>query len=129
MKVDTAHPLSLLVTDTLYPRVVPAGPCWFPGNARTVGLFRTQLVTTWYVDDADAWYEAAEPLVEVAEAVYEPTAAEVGDVTCIVVEAVAPAARLSVVEPTLAVQPDGALADCVKVDAGHPLSLLVTDAV
>ncbi len=74
--------------------------------------------------------EVALAFVAVPLTVYVPLAAEVGDVTCIVVEALAPGAIERLLAPSATVQPEGALAPRLKLEAVQgETSLFVTVTV
>jgi hypothetical protein len=61
LKLEDAHPVSLLVTETVYVTGTFGAPCCCTGDTVSVGAFRTHGIGTWYV-------AAAEPTNVVATA-------------------------------------------------------------
>jgi hypothetical protein len=53
LKLEDAHPVSLLVTETVYVRGTFGPPCCCTGDTVSVGAFRTQGIGTWYVAEAE----------------------------------------------------------------------------
>ena len=82
-------------------------------------------ITTKFAEAVADFVKSA-PLVAVADTTYVPSAAVAGDVTCSVVEALAPGAIVNSGEAKAAVQPDGTTeARLIALAAQAALSVLI----